>query len=169
MSGDIAITGLAELNKLLQDLPAKIEANILRGALRAGTNVIRDEARRRCPVALPNIKNMTTYGAYRGALRDSIRVGVRIKNGTVTATVKAGNKIAYYAHMVEYGTRAHEQFPSGTKSLFIGGMFKMHMHHPGAAAKPFMRPAFDTQAQTAIQAAADYMAERIPKELEKQS
>ena len=33
---DIQITGLAELNALLQTLPAKVEAKILRQGLRAG-------------------------------------------------------------------------------------------------------------------------------------
>lgn len=169
MSGDITITGLVELNEMLQELPAKIEANILRGALRAGQKRILDDAKARCPVALPNMKNIQLYGAYRGALRDSIRISTKLKDGTVTVSVKAGNKVAYYAHMVEYGTRPHEELPSGAHSLFMAGLFKAQISHPGAVAKPFMRPAFDNNAQAALEAAADYMRERIPKELDKQA
>lgn len=169
MSDDIAISGLAELNDMLQQLPAKIEANVLRGALRAGQKVIAEEAKLRCPVAPPNSRNARLYGSYAGALRDSIRVGTRVKNGMVTVTVKAGDKKAYYAHMVEYGTRAHEEKPAGAKSLFVAGLFKMQINHPGSMAKPFMRPAFDTKAQQAIEAAADYMRTRIPKEIDKQA
>jgi HK97 gp10 family phage protein len=163
---DIHITGLSELNEALQTLPAKIEANILRGALRFGQNVIKNVAKARCPVGEPSAQ-AKKYGAYPGALRDSIRVSARSSKGTVTVKVTAGNKIAYYAHMAEFGTRPHAELPSGAKALFVAGRFKMQVQHPGAIAKPFMRPAFDNHAHAAIQAAADYMAERIPIELAK--
>lgn len=51
VGGMVQIHGLAELQRTLDQLPAKIEANVLRGALRAGANVIANEARRLVPVA----------------------------------------------------------------------------------------------------------------------
>lgn len=171
IDGQITITGLVELNDMLQQLPAKIEANILRGALRAGQKVIKDEAKLRCPVGIPSTENAKLYGAYPGALRDSIRISTRFQNGVVMVSVKAGNKVAYYAHMVEYGTRPHDIFPVSAKSLFFAGLNKEFIHHPGAIAankgRGFMRLALDTRAEAALQAAADYMTERIPKELAK--
>ena len=73
----IRVRGLADLNKFLQDLPVKMEANILRGALRAGLKPIKEAAVQNCPVGDPNDENRIKYGGYRGALRDSIRISGR--------------------------------------------------------------------------------------------
>ncbi|MBW8067165.1 MAG: hypothetical protein GJU73_06940 [Ferrovum sp.] len=100
---DIEVKGLSELQKLLDELPARIEANVVRGGLRAAARVIRDEARRLCPVG----ENLPK-GHKSGALRDSIRVSMSSKHGAITASIKAGGKNnVYYAHMVEYGTAHH--------------------------------------------------------------
>lgn len=155
------IEGLDELYRTLQDLPVKIERNVVRGALRAGAVEIRDTARSRAPVLT-------------GALRDSIRVSMRVVGGKVVANITAGGKPnkkgrdAYYAHMVEFGTKPHDIKPKNRKSLFVAGLFKEIVHHQGAKARPFLRPAFDGKWRDAVEAAADYMRARIPRELEKQ-
>ncbi len=165
---EVHIKGLDELKKKLAELPLKIEQNIVRGALRAGAKVIAEEAKRLCPVG-------TEDG---GALRDSIRVSAqRTEKGKVKVAVKAGGgkgagkgkakDQVYYAHMVEFGTAAHFIKPKTSKSLFLAGLFKEGVNHPGAKAKPFMRPAMDGRAQDALQAVANYIAQRLPKEIEK--
>lgn len=182
IGGTVQIHGLAELQRSLDQLPAKIEANVLRGALRAGANVIADEARRLVPVNT-------------GQLRESIRVSVRpFPGGKLVATVKAGGRFKvyasgkaikgaayktagaggkpayhapFYAHFVEFGTARHWIKPKSRKSLFIAGLLKELVDHPGARPKPFMRPAFDTKARAAIEAMADYIRTRLPKEFKK--
>lgn len=184
MASEIRMEGLADLHRLLQDLPAKIEANVMRGALRAGANVIADEAKRNV-----SVKN--------GDLRDSIRVSARLKDGSVIARITAGQskRLAgvFYAHFVEYGTVAHwisvdekarpERLTRRGKrkyslrtlnrmakrgSLVIGGNFVGEsLEHPGARAKPFMRPAFDAKSQAAVEAVAEYIRNRLPRELRK--
>ena len=42
---DINIKGMAELKRALEQLPAKLEANVMRGAMRAGAKVIADAAK----------------------------------------------------------------------------------------------------------------------------
>ena len=44
------VQGLKELHTMLQQLPVRIEKNIMRGAIRAGANVYRDAARQAAPV-----------------------------------------------------------------------------------------------------------------------
>jgi len=154
MTDAVKITGLKELHAALQSLPAKIEQNVLRGALRAAAREIEAEAERIAPVAS-------------GALRDSIRVSVRAKRGEVTATIKAGDRKAWYAKLVEYGTARHYIKPKNRKSLFFAGLAREVVDHPGARRKPFMRPALDAKQQAAIDRMADYMRTRIPKELKK--
>lgn len=155
MSEEVKVTGLAELQVLLDELPAKIEGNVVRGGLRAAAKVVEAEAKRLCPVGKT------------GALRDSIHVSMRSKHGHISATVKAGGKKAFYAHMVEYGTARHWIKPKYRKSLFVAGLMKEAVDHPGAKKAPFMRPAIDGKATDAIQAMADYLRDRIPKEIDK--
>lgn len=106
------VKGLSDLQRFLDALPAKVERNVLRGALRAGAMPIRDEAKRTAPIAAPSSRNRKEYGAYHGALRDSIRVSVKAKGGRVTASIKAGGKAkggveVYWAGWAEFGTRPH--------------------------------------------------------------
>lgn len=167
---EIHVTGLKELNQFLETLPAKMQANVMRGSLRAGVNVIKDEAKRLCPVGLPSGEGKRLYRLHEGSLQDSIRVGTRFKGGTVAATVKAGGKTAkggdvFYAHMMEFtGARAHLiPAPSllGKVFLAIGGGIFRSARHPGMRARPFMRPALDSKAHAAIIAAAQYMRQRL--------
>lgn len=169
---DIEVKGLAELHRALQGLPAKIEANVMRGALRAGGNVIKAEAKSLAPVGDPYVTRNKSGDAtlHRGgSLRDSIRVSARMsrKLGQVSATVKAGGKIAWYAHLVEFGTAAHVIKPKNRKSLFFAGLNRELINHPGAKKNPFMRLAFDRKARSAIDAIAAYIKNRLPKELGK--
>lgn len=145
------LKGGAELQAFLSSLPAKVEQNIMRGALRAGAKVIAEEAKNNVPVKS-------------GDLRDSIRVGTRAKRGQVTASVKAGNKKAYYYNFVEFGTAAHEIKPKDAKSLFFAGMFGDLIAHPGNRAKPYMRPALDSKSNEAIEAVGRAIGKRLTKE-----
>lgn len=163
------VDGLAELDKILKSLPVKVEVKILRGAMRAGVSVIGKRAKELCPVAKPNTENRTKYQLYEGALRDSIKIRTKSKRGVVTATLVAGGTvktkaIVYYVHMVEGGTKPHIINPKAKKALFFTGISRALVMHPGAKAKPFMRPALDQTAEKAIVAAADYVRMRLDKE-----
>lgn len=166
MAETVTVKGLADLNRLLQDLPAKVEANVLRGGMRAGAKVIADEAKRLCPESAPG-SVARKIGATTGELRRSIRVSMRSRRGLVQAFIKAGSKKAFYAHLVEHGTASHWIKPKSRKSLVIARLFKEAVLHPGARRQPFMRPALDTRSQAAIEAMADYMRARLPKEFAK--
>lgn len=149
---DIHIQGLAELNQALQGLSARIEQNILRGSLRAGQKEILEAAKSRVPVAS-------------GALRASLKIKTSSKRGVVSARLVAGSKTAYYAHMVEFGTAKHFIKPKRARSLFFAGLAREVVDHPGAAAHPFMRPAFDEAQGKALESMRAYIARRLPLEL----
>ena len=152
----INVKGLSELQAFMDQLPAKLQNNVMRGALRAGIKPMKEMAVANCPIGDPSETNKRKYNLYAGALRDSIRVSGRIdtKNNRVVARVVAGGKTksganVFYAHMVEFGTRPH--------ALSKGG----EVTHPGTAPRPFMRPAIDSQAQNAILAAGEYIKKRL--------
>ncbi len=149
----INVKGLKELQRFLDQLPAKIEANILRSALRAAAKPIAESARQSAPVGEPSDTAKRRYRVYAGALRDSIRISSRIdrRNSNVTASVKAGGKVrktgadVFYANFLEFGTNPHG-----------GGS-----QNPGIAPQPFMRPAIDSQAEAAVTAAGEYIKRRL--------
>ena len=151
---EIKIEGLEALYKQMQELPLKVEKNIMRGALRAGQKTFLERAR-----ALVPVKS--------GALRKSLRIKTNSKRGLVTADLIAGNKVAYYAHMVERGTAKHFIKPKNKKALSFGGVAVEGAESPGAKKQPFMRPAFDAGNREAIDAVAAYVRERLPQELNK--
>jgi len=68
---------------------------------------------------------------------------------------------------VEFGTARHLIKPKSRKSLFLAGLAKEIVKHPGAKPRPYMRPAFDAAHRAALDALADYMRTRLPKELKK--
>lgn len=146
-----SIVGGRELDAFLQSLPVKVEKNILRSALRAGVNEFKDAAK-------ANIRDQS------GDLRRSVRVSTRVKGGTVSASLKAGNEKAWYWHFVEFGTAAHRIGPKNAKALALAGVVVNFVNHPGARAKPFMRPAFDLKAGAALEAVAAQIRARLTAE-----
>ena len=166
----VNVTGLQELQAFMDQLAPKLERNILRGALRAGVNVIKADAKARCPVGPPSETGRKRYKLYTGALRDSIRSGVFAKGGRVTAYVRVGGKVkktgalVWYAHLIEYtGAKRHTIKAPVGQALSIGAGIKtvVKVDHPGMAARPFLRPAFYGQTNNAITAAAEYMKKRL--------
>lgn len=148
---NVNVKGFKELQTFLDQLPAKVEANIMRSALRAGAKVIAEEAKANVPVAA-------------GDLRDSVRVSARLRRGVVTATVKAGNKKAWYWRFVEFGTAAHAIKGKNGGALAFGSGLRKSVMHPGARAKPFMRPAMDGKANDALVAIGEQIKKRLTKQ-----
>lgn len=191
-SGETHIAGLADLHKLLQELPAKVEGNVMRGALRAGQKVVADEVK----------SQLDAMGAVdSGALKNSVHVLFRrksLKRGWVQVNVVAGGSDAWYAHLVEYGTATYyagkgktvgrpyvisasdkdgKRFGSREKrrinhggaaqALFFQGKMVEKVVHPGSRPKPFMRRAVDVAQGPALQAVEAYIRTRLPKEFKK--
>lgn len=142
---EVNVKGLRELQTFLDQLPAKVERNILRGALRAGANVIK-------PVAQGQIRHVS------GELARSLKVRSNARGGTVTASVYTR---VFYAPFLEYGTKPHEIKTKNGGALSFGGGFVKSVDHPGARAYPFLRPAMDSQAGAAVIAAAEYARLRL--------
>jgi HK97 gp10 family phage protein len=145
---EIHVKGLAELSKFLDALPVKIEKNIMRSALRQGAKVIQQQAIANVPV-------------QSGELRKSLKIGTRVRGGTVTAAVKTK---VFYAKFVEFGTKAH--FITARKKgwLSFGGIFAKSVQHPGSRPRPFLRPALDAMAGAAVIAVGEQIKKRLTKE-----
>lgn len=150
MADLINVKGLSELQAFLDQLPAKMERNVMRSALRAGMNVVKDEA-----------KSTSEFADKTGVLRRGLKVSTKAKGGKVTASLKATGKHGFLARFIEYGTSAHMiSAKDGGALAFAGGMYQSVLH-PGQKAQPFMRPALDLQTGNAILATAEYIKERL--------
>ena len=155
MATEFKIDGLAELDKELKQFPMRVQKNVLRGAVRAGSGVIVKEARRLAPKET-------------GDLRRSIKArNPRIKDKLVIGGLRAGGGDAFYAHMIEFGTKAYTIKPNkklGKKAItFDNGVFSS-ANHPGIRPQPFMRTAMDLTTQDALHKVAQYIRERMQKE-----
>lgn len=166
------VLGLAELQRNLESLGIKVAPAASRRALYTGATIFRDEARRLVPVesgALRKAIVAETRGSFAAGVRKpyayyarvsiSRRAFVRGRGGKARRIRKVAGDQAYergeiyprnYAHLVEFGTRPHSVAPGAKLS---NPASQRPMFHPGARARPFMRPAFDGKraaAETAI-------------------
>lgn len=145
----VSVKGLRELQTFLNQLPAKLEANVLRSALRAGAREVQKEARRLVPVKS-------------GRLRAGLKISTSSRRGRALAKVKATGKHAFLAPWLEYGTRPHVIKPGKRRrALAVNGRAVAAIDHPGAQPKPFMRPALDARAQAAVLAVGNAIKKRL--------
>jgi HK97 gp10 family phage protein len=151
MANEVHVRGLSELQKFLDELPQKVEQNILRSALSAGARVVRDQAKANAPVKT-------------GTLRAGLKVSSRISKGVVTASVKAKGKHGYLAPWLEYGTSAHKIAGKKGGWLSFGGIFAKSVEHPGISPRPFLRPALEARAQDALVAVGEAIKKRLTRE-----
>jgi len=153
---ELHVKGLSELQKFLTELPVKMEANIMRGAMRAGIKPIRAEAK----ALLASNGSVDTAQLQKG-----LKVSARSRGGKVSASLRVTGKHGHVAYWLEYtGAAPHLITGKNRKGLSFGGMFFQSVNHPGFKARPFMRPALDAQAQNAVLAVGNYIKNRLTKQ-----
>lgn len=134
----IKLEGAEELQAALRRLGSEAQTAMADAAL-AGAEVIRDAATRRAP------------GPY-------IRAEV-VRTTRQVAQVHIGpDEDHWYYQFVETGAQPHlirPRKPGGKLRFEVGGaeVFARVVHHPGMAARPFLRPAFDENSGRAADAA----------------
>lgn len=158
------VKGLTDFQATLAKLGAAVESNILRGAMRAGLEVVADRAR---------------ANTLSSEIRASIGTTTRVQPGLVTGAVQTKGKGAYLAPWEEFGTDPHfiavddeegggrtvRRINKLTKkgALNINGTFAKTVHHPGAKRHPFMRHAADTSGNEVGTAMVAYVTQRLAK------
>ncbi len=152
--GDTAhVKGLSDLQSFLDQLPAKLERNVMRSALRAGAT------KELLPEAQANL--MSAGAVQTGELIAGLKVKTKVRGGTVTSSVVSTGKHAYIAKWIEYGVAAHNIAAKKGGWLSFAGIFAKEVMHPGFKARPFLRPALDRSGGAAVVASAEYMKKRL--------
>jgi len=145
------VIGARELElQLRQLLPDAVARKVARRAVsKAGTPVAR-AARR-------NAKRIGDHGTIARSIGKKTK-GYRMSQTAVTivgprtnyVSTDTGHKPSKTAHLVEYGTGPHviksDKLMNDGDKIYHGTdwqVFGTHVEHPGAAATPFMRPAYD--------------------------
>ena len=148
MAETIKIDGLRELKNALLKLPEKLGEKVLNGALYAGAKLVVDDAKVKVPVRTGelrrNIRARRATKKQRGDLTAAVVVGVRrlTKKQIASIRKKKGRENAsdaFYWRFLEFGTS------------------KM-------AARPFLRPAFESRKTAAALLIKDEIRKRIEKE-----
>lgn len=153
MSDLVNVKGLADLQKMLDQIPALMERNVMRGALRAGANEVKKEAQNQLK---------SNRSVKSSILMNGLKVSTAAKGAQVTASLKVKGKHAYIARWLEYtGAAPHSLQTKNAKALAIAGHLVNNIHHPGFKAKPFLRPAMDISAGTAVVAVGEAIKKRL--------
>jgi hypothetical protein len=152
------------VRSFMASIPAKMQS-VLRGAARAGANVIAEEAK----------QTVTSE-----ATRDAITVVTKTEERRVVAKISVkpgwGRAVGIW---LEYGTHPHVISVDSKKagmsagrinrkikegSLVINGQFVgAAIHHPGARPHPFLRVSLDMKEAEAIAAAQSYIDARVSR------
>jgi HK97 gp10 family phage protein len=119
--------GRAKALAKLRRIPVVVRAD-LKAAIRAEAERVSEMQRRLVPEDSGDLKRSIKVAFGNVALASSANLAAGGGGGDpdLTATLLAGDRVAFYARMVEFGTAAHEQ----------GGRFK-GTTHPGTTAQPF--------------------------------
>lgn len=145
---EVEIDGTEDLIKDLKGLGVNVRKS-LRGVMRAGARVIGDAAEAAAPKS--HVKGKKIAVAIVAATPDR-----------VTAAV-GPNKKHWYLRFAETGTSPHEIAGNPFLRFFSGGqLLEVRMvQHPGSAARPFLRPAFDAQGDQAVQVVGESLRQVV--------
>ncbi|MGY2133651.1 HK97-gp10 family putative phage morphogenesis protein [Hymenobacter sp. HD11105] len=146
--------GFKELGQVLDALPGRLGPQTVLGILKKGAKPMVEEARRLASNADVTGDLTRSIGAINGRGRGK---GMQVYVGPR----RGGGFKGYHGHLLEYGTAPHRIKPINGKALSYGGSAYAGVNHPGTAAQPFMRPAFDAKNGQTVQIIKDEVAEII--------
>jgi hypothetical protein len=158
MAGElIKVTGIAEVQKMLAEAPKSVVARGYLKALDAGIKVFEAYLELKTPIRLgfEGEDLMVQGGDLKAALVSQVELDSQFRGGI--AAVGYG-KLGYIANFVEYG---HRIVKPGGRYVNSRGKSRKGTVTGQVPAYPFMRPAFDTQADAALDAFCESLIETL--------
>ena len=141
VSANIDIMEVNKLLKNLKQLEPKMQKGILTLAVKAGAKTIEEQAKIYVPKRGGKNTLENAIITKKKSVRQKKRDGDKSTDAVYTVGINIDGK-AFYASMVEFGTR-HSQ------------------------AEPFMRPAFENGADMALNGAKSYLKRRVEQAIRK--
>lgn len=160
MSMVVSVSGFAELEQALANLPKATARNVLKRTLNKAAEPIADEARRLAPVKTGNLRN-------------SIAVSSRIKNKTGNAEYSAAMRAGLGKAAAASALRQARREAKGTGSFaevyvgpargkgVIGYAHIVEFGSNDTAPQPYMRPAWDSKQREALSIIRGELASQI--------
>jgi len=172
------VSGFKGLDEALAELPSAVRPAIVRRALRRAAQPIVDDARRRAPRGTDPRKRgskkdrRTGKSAGLGPAADSIRATVVPSTSEHEASVAvAAGPRHFYLRFSEFGTsggrrRVHVGYRPSTSKFsknrtYVRKVWEVEMGSSRQPARPFLRPAFETQKERALAILADELTTSI--------
>lgn len=166
------LEGFDTLRARLGNFPDRMRNNILRGGARAAGAVLSKSLKNR--LAGDGLKTAA------GSVRTSVRLMGGLRGNEVRGVVQYGGRYqrslgrgeqrrkvtrdAWYAHILEWGARAHEIKPRpGKKALQIRGRYVAKVKHPGIAARLYATHTAQRDMPAANRAFASYVERRVTR------
>lgn len=174
---DAAVKGLKEVLDVLTQLGPRIERQALSSGMRAGGNVVRDEARLRAPKRTGKMAKAIVTGSPRknqdGTYSVRVYVDERKPNGflgifheygVAPHFISAGDSDKSPRILTRAARRGDVTGDVATGALKIGDNFVVGtIMHPGHSAHPFMRPALDAKQTEVVNAIRAKIVEVVEK------
>jgi HK97 gp10 family phage protein len=141
-SSGIQFEGIEELGEVLAGLPGRF-----------GDQVVDKILRKAAQPMLRRAKELSSNADVTGDTTKSIGIIANRKNNSIKLGPRRGNGFkGYHAHLLEYGTAPHIIKAKAADGLLVwAGGAAREVQHPGIAAQPFMRPAFDAEYRNSIE------------------
>jgi len=166
ISLDIDAASQRALERAMNALPDKVFDKVVKSAANAAMTPVLKAARAKCPVETKQLK--ASLGKKRKVYKRNGVVVVLIGPRDGYKDPETGRNPVNYAHLVEFGTAPH-LIPAG-EGLKIGpAVVRGTVEHPGAPAKPFLRPALDESKQKVLAAYRKKVLQGIERETAKLS
>lgn len=161
------VTGRDAVKRYIASIPPAMRDKVLRGAAKAAANVVAEEAKARS--ISPEVSEAIVIRSKLDGDRIIVRITVKGRWPTAVGTWLEWGTDPHFISVDDSQRggmsvgRINELHREG--SLVIGGKFVgKTVHHPGARAHPFLRPALDIKEAEAIKAAQGYITTRIARE-----
>lgn len=145
------------LDEALRQIEPKLVANILRTAVRAAGNIVRDAARQNAPVKSGLLKHDIRTVVRRSGVSEA-RASVGVFSSAVRSGSKTHRGFAFYASFVEKG---HRIVPRSSKVALVGRRIQANISGGVVAAKPFLLPALVAKQAEIKRAVMEHIARRL--------
>ena len=165
----VKFQGWEAVRTRLAYLPDRMRNNFMRGGARAAASLLAKRLKGR----LASDGMQTAAGSVRSSVK-LIDGGIGVR-GTVQyggqygktsgrgANRKKETRDAWYAHILEWGAKAHEIKPSTKKALAFGGAVKGKVKHPGIRARLYASKTAQQDMPAAQKAFEDYVDKRVTR------
>ena len=169
MDMTIEMDGFKELERQLGELEIVAQKRVLRQTARASSKPIEADLKQNIQKQnhvdtgnlLESVKTRVTFPQNTNYANVFASTGVFKNRKTMAASGKMDAPV--YAYWLEYGTEAHALGKSAKRKR--GKYQNKGLMHPGIPAKPFIRPAFDSNTEQAISIQKKELSKAIDRAL----